>query len=163
MTKPLRIGSGAGFSGDRLDAARILAERGELDFLALECLAERTIALAQLRRRNDAAGGYDPRLERRMRDLLPLAKRHGFRIVTNLGAANPLAAGEATVAVARELALPLKVAVVTGDDVLALVDARANTLESAASRSLNTRRSCRPAPISAPTRSRPRSRPAPTS
>ena len=46
MAAHLRIGSGAGFSGDRLEPAVILAERGELDYLVLECLAERTIALA---------------------------------------------------------------------------------------------------------------------
>ena len=51
MAKPLRIGCGAGFSGDRLEPAVVLAARGEIDYLVLECLAERTIALAQLRKR----------------------------------------------------------------------------------------------------------------
>src|SRR6266545_2410254 len=129
MTKSLRIGSGAGFAGDRLDAALVLAERGELDFLTLECLAERTIALAQLRRRNDPATGYDPRLERRIIDLLPVLKPRGFRIVSNMGAANPLAAGEAIVAIAKRLAVAVKVAVVTGDDVLALIDPDERALE----------------------------------
>ncbi|TMH27319.1 MAG: DUF1446 domain-containing protein, partial [Betaproteobacteria bacterium] len=36
----VRIGSGAGFAGDRLEPALLLAERGNLDYLALECLAE---------------------------------------------------------------------------------------------------------------------------
>ncbi len=129
MTKSLRIGSGAGFAGDRLDAALVLAERGELDFLTLECLAERTIALAQLRRRNDPATGYDPRLERRIIDLLLVLKPRGFRIVSNMGAANPLAAGEAIVAIAKRLAVAVKVAVVTGDDVLALIDPDERALE----------------------------------
>ena len=53
MRTTLRLGGGAGFAGDRLDAPLDLAERGELDYLVLECLAERTIALAQLRRRRD--------------------------------------------------------------------------------------------------------------
>ena len=43
----LRIGAGAGYSGDRIDPAQDLAERGALDVLVFECLAERTIALAQ--------------------------------------------------------------------------------------------------------------------
>lgn len=46
MGKAIRIGSGAGFSEDRIDPAVDLAERGRLDFLVFECLAERTIALA---------------------------------------------------------------------------------------------------------------------
>ncbi len=47
MKNKIRIGCGAGFSGDRLDPSVILAEKGELDYLVLECLAERTIGLAQ--------------------------------------------------------------------------------------------------------------------
>jgi hypothetical protein len=119
---PLRVGAGAAFSGDRIDPALVLAERGALDFLVFECLAERTIALAQLRKRKDPAKGYDPLLERRMEALLPLLARHRFRVITSMGAANPLAAAEATVAIARRLDIPLKVAVVTGDDVLDLLD-----------------------------------------
>src|SRR5437588_1902945 len=117
MKRAIRIGSGAGFQGDRLDPALVLAERGELDYLGLECLGERTVALAQLRRRNDPSAGYDPLLERRMTHLLPLAKRHGFTLVTNMGAANPLAAADAIIGIARQQRLAVKVAVVTGDDV----------------------------------------------
>ena len=53
MKKSIRIGSGAGFSGDRLEPAVILAEQGKLDYLVLECLAERTIALAQKKKIGD--------------------------------------------------------------------------------------------------------------
>jgi hypothetical protein len=117
--KAFRIGSGAGYSGDRIDPAQDLAERGALDVLVFECLAERTIALAQLRRSQDPQRGYDPLLEARMRAVLPACVRNGTRIVTNMGAANPLAAGEAVLRVARELGLSrLRVAVVLGDDVL---------------------------------------------
>ena len=56
---PFRIGSGAGYSGDRIDPAQDLAERGQLNALVFECLAERTIALAQLRRSADPQHGYD--------------------------------------------------------------------------------------------------------
>jgi hypothetical protein len=117
--KPFRIGSGAGYSGDRIDPAQDLAERGELDVLVFECLAERTIALAQLRRSLDSRAGYDPLLRQRMRAVLPACFAQGVTIITNMGAANPQAAGEAVLEVARELGLPrLRVAVVTGDDVL---------------------------------------------
>ena len=71
----LRIGSGAGFSGDRIEPAVILAEKGELDYLVLECLAERTIALAQKRKMVDPTKGYDPLLEKRIRTLLPHIKK----------------------------------------------------------------------------------------
>jgi hypothetical protein len=129
MAETLRIGSGAGFSGDRLDAAVELLEHGALDVLALECLAERTIALAQLRRRKDPSLGYDPRLARRIEPLLPSLRSRGVRLLSNLGAANPLGAGDAIVSIARTLSVPVKVAVVSGDDVLDRIDPDERSLE----------------------------------
>ncbi|MCA8909246.1 MAG: DUF1446 domain-containing protein [Rhodospirillaceae bacterium] len=115
----IRIGAGAGFSGDRIEPAVDLAERGELDFLVFECLAERTIALAQLARIDDPAKGYDPLLARRLSSVLPACRRGGVRIVTNMGAANPLAAADLAGRLARRLGLTgLRIAAVTGDDVV---------------------------------------------
>jgi len=133
MLKPFRIGSGAGFSGDRLEPACVLAEHGGLDFLALECLGERTIALAQLRKRKHPALGYDPLLERRMELLLPLLKTHRVRLISNFGAANPLAAADAIIAIGRRRDIAIRVAVVTGDDVLAAIEPGMPTLESGTS------------------------------
>lgn len=117
--RPYRIGAGAGYAGDRIDPAVDLAERGQLDALVFECLAERTIALAQLRRCADPEQGYDPLLAARLRAVLPACVAQGTTVITNMGAANPQAAGQAALAVARELGLPrLRVAVVLGDDVL---------------------------------------------
>ncbi len=122
--KSIRIGAGAGYSGDRLEPAVELAEKGDIDYLVFECLAERTIAIAQRARLADADAGYDPLLEERMRAVLPLCRAKGIRIVTNMGAANPLAAAARVRAIARELNLPgLKVAAVAGDDVLDTVRA----------------------------------------
>lgn len=114
-----RIGSGAGYSGDRIDPARELAERGRLNALVFECLAERTIALAQLRRSQDPDAGFDPLLQERMHAVLPACVAQGTTVITNMGAANPEGAGQAVIRVARALGLPrLRVAVVSGDDVL---------------------------------------------
>lgn len=119
--RTIRIGAGAGFSGDRIEPAVELAEHGRLDYLVFECLAERTIALAQQARRQDPAAGYDPLLETRMRAVLPGCRQRGVRIVSNMGAANPIAAARCVVKIARELGLHgLKVAALTGDDVLDL-------------------------------------------
>jgi len=120
--KTLRIGTGAGYSGDRIEPAVELARDGQLDYLVFECLAERTIALAQQARRQDPAAGYDPMLEARMRAVLALAVRHQVRIVSNMGAANPVAAAQKTAEIARTLGLHgLKIAAVVGDDVLEVV------------------------------------------
>lgn len=115
----LRIGSGAGYSGDRIEPAVELAERGDLAYLGFECLAERTIALAQAERLHDPGRGYDPLLVARMEAVLPACRRNGVRVVTNMGAANPLAAARKVAEAARLLGLSgLRVAAVTGDDVL---------------------------------------------
>jgi hypothetical protein len=108
----------------------ILASQGELDYLGLECLAERTIALAQLRRLADPSAGYDPLLEKRLGALLPVCVRNGVRIVTNMGAANPLAAGRKVVELSKRLNLKVKVAVVSGDDVLSLLEPSMKTIEA---------------------------------
>ncbi|MBJ9895357.1 acyclic terpene utilization AtuA family protein [Burkholderia cenocepacia] len=118
----VRIGAGAGYSGDRIEPAVELAEHGQLDYLVFECLAERTIAIAQQARRNDPALGYDPLLDARMHAVLPVAAARRVRIVSNMGAANPRAAARRTARIAQSLGIAgLKVAAVEGDDVLDVV------------------------------------------
>lgn len=122
----VRIGAGAGFAGDRIEPALELVEKGRLDFLAFECLAERTIALAQNARRSDPEGGFDPLLLERMRRVLPAARGDGVRIVTNAGAANPLGAARAVATLAKSLGLgAVRIAAVLGDDVVEVVRAAA--------------------------------------
>ena len=101
----VRIGCGAGFSNDRIDPARDLAERGGLDFLFFECLAERTLANAHALRAADPKAGYDPWLRKRMEAVLRPCREAGTRVVSNMGSANPAAAGEAVAEVARALGL----------------------------------------------------------
>ena len=121
-SKILRLGAGAGYAGDRIPPAVALAEKGQLDYLIFECLAERTIALAQLEKLKNPRSGYDPLLRARMLAVLPACLANGTRIITNMGAANPMQAGREVLAVAKELGLQnLNVAVVMGDDVLALL------------------------------------------
>lgn len=117
MKEKLRIGCGAGFSGDRLEPALLLTEKGNLDYLVLECLAERTIALAQKRKKQDPDAGYDVLLERRIEGLLPLLLKNQTRLITNMGAANPLAGAKKILEIAKRLGPKVKVAVVLGDDV----------------------------------------------
>ena len=99
--KTIRIGCGAGYSGDRIEPAVELAERGALDYLVFECLAERTIAMAQQALARDPQSGYDPLLGRRIEAVLPACVENGVTIVTNMGAANPRAASAAVVDIAR--------------------------------------------------------------
>src|SRR5450830_2007403 len=120
--KTIRIGAGAGYSGDRIEPAVELAEQGQLDYLIFECLAERTIALGQQARRADPQQGYDPLLAERMQAVLKPCVANGVKIITNMGAANPLAGAAKIAEVARTLGLHgMKIAAITGDDVLDIV------------------------------------------
>jgi len=122
MTSPFRIGAGAGFAADRLEPAVDLVKRGGLNAIVLECLGERTIAFAHRDRMADAKRGYNSHLARRMRALLPVCRAARTVMITNMGAANPRAAAERTVDIARELGVDgLKVACVEGDDVAVVV------------------------------------------
>lgn len=117
--RTIRIGSGAGYSGDRIEPAVELAEKGDIQYLVFECLGERTVALAQQARMKNPESGYDPLLEERMRAVLPLCASKGIKIVTNMGAANPEGAARRTAEIAKSLGLgSLKIAAVVGDDVL---------------------------------------------
>ena len=78
--KTIRVGSGAGYSGDRIEPAVELAEKGGLDYLVFECLAERTIALAQQVRMKDPKAGFDPLLAQRMWAVLPICARRPRQI-----------------------------------------------------------------------------------
>ena len=48
-----RTGCGAGFADDRMPPGMEIVERGELDYLAMQCLAECTIAPETLDRSTD--------------------------------------------------------------------------------------------------------------
>ncbi len=119
----IRIGSGGGYAGDRLEPAIQVMEKGDVDYIAFECLAERTIALAQHQKLIDPQKGYNEFLDYRMRQIVPLCAPKGIRVITNMGAANPLAATQVVKSIAADLGIHnLKIAAVLGDDVLAQID-----------------------------------------
>lgn len=119
--KTVYIGCGAGFAGDRFDAAtpvvETLATCDGPRYLMFEVLAERTLAIAQRVRREDPTKGYSPFLDEYVTPVLGACKQHGIRIVSNFGAANPRGAARRVLEIAREQGIAdLKVAVVEGDD-----------------------------------------------
>src|SRR6185436_15040100 len=116
--RTVRMGAGAGYSGDRIAPAVELAERGELDYLAFECLAERTIARENQTRMKNPEKGYTPRLLDRLGAVLPACVKNGVRIVSNMGAANPPAAARDIRKHARDAGIgEVSCAMVLGDDV----------------------------------------------
>lgn len=131
-TDILHVGSAAGFSGDRVDAADAVVDAlirtGGPACLIFETLAERTLALAQLARMQDPEGGYEPLLDELLRPVLARCLEHRIPIVSNFGAANPQGAGRRIQVIAKSLGLRApRVAVVHGDDVSHLVADRLMT------------------------------------
>jgi hypothetical protein len=128
MTKTIRIGAGAAWWGDRVEPAQWNAERGDLDYLCFETMAEATVSAAQVRARRDPSfEGYDTYLDDRMRAVLPGCMKRGTKIISNQGWINPEAAAKRVVHWLRELGhTGVKVAAVNGslitDRVLGMTD-----------------------------------------
>ncbi|MBS5115033.1 MAG: DUF1446 domain-containing protein [Erysipelotrichaceae bacterium] len=115
--KTVRIGSGAGYGGDRIEPAIDLIERGNLDYIIFECLAERTISLAQKAKQKDPNKGYNDLFEYRFDKILEALKKHQVKVITNMGAANPKSAALKCQEMAIAKGLDnLKIAYVEGDD-----------------------------------------------
>lgn len=112
----IRIGGAAAAWGDTILGARQLVEKGGIDYLIGDYLAEVTMALLARARAKDATGGYIPDWLASVKPLLPEIRRQGIRLVTNSGGMNPLACRDAFLAMADEAGLDFNVAVVTGDD-----------------------------------------------
>lgn len=117
--KTIRIGTGSGgCSYERMEPAVELAEKGDIDYLVFECLSERTMSDAQREKLADPTRGYNSMLQERMERFLPLMAERGFKIVSNMGGANTPAAVEEIARIARELGVHVKIAMVSGDDIL---------------------------------------------
>ncbi|REE90666.1 uncharacterized protein DUF1446 [Paenibacillus taihuensis] len=116
--RTIRIGAGQGFYGDSIIPAFETARRGNVDYLCFDSLAELTLAILQKDRQRDPAKGYASDIAGMLRELLPIARATGLKLITNAGGMNPLGALNVAERLARELGLQgLKLAVVTGDDV----------------------------------------------
>src|SRR5579864_3276935 len=121
--RTIRIGSGAGYGGDRIEPAVAVMEKGAIQYVIFECLAERTIALAQQHKARHPDQGYNELLPSRMRRVLPLCVEKHIKVITNMGAANPVAALRAVKQLAGSLGLTsLKLAAVLGDDIFPQID-----------------------------------------
>ena len=115
--KKVRIGSGAGYGGDRIEPAIDLIERGHLDYIIFECLAERTISLAQKNKQKNPKLGYNDLFEYRFDKILDAIKNHPVKVITNMGAANPRYGAYKCQEMAKSKGFKnLKIAYVEGDD-----------------------------------------------
>ncbi|MFJ2648954.1 acyclic terpene utilization AtuA family protein [Streptomyces sp. NPDC087420] len=118
----LRIGNASGFYGDRFDALREMLTGGPLDVLTGDYLAELTMLILGRDRQRDPAAGYAKTFLRQLEEGLGLAHERGVKIVANAGGLNPAGLAAAVRALAERVGVPVRVAHVEGDDLLARGD-----------------------------------------
>ena len=118
----VRIGGASGFWGDTAMSAPQLVRGAQIDYLVFDYLAEVTMSILASQRLKDPAAGYATDFVHiTMKALLPDLVARKVRVVANAGGVNPLACRDALAKVAQALGVPLKIGVVLGDEISALV------------------------------------------
>jgi hypothetical protein len=122
--KTIRIANGQGFWGDWLDAPIQLVERGPIDYLTLDYLAEITMSIMQKQKSRDPNAGYARDFLYVVSRTLPQCIERGIKIVANAGGVNPGACVAGLADVVKKLGLSgrVKVGVVAGDDIMDRLD-----------------------------------------
>ena len=120
MSKTIRIAGAQGFYGDSPLGAMQIAMQGAADYLMHDALAELTLSILQKDKIKDPTMGYARDIEVHARTLYPMAFAKGIKIVTNSGGLNPECAAEKVKAILEKQGIKgVKIATITGDDVLA--------------------------------------------
>jgi hypothetical protein len=119
-----RIVTIAGASGAWGDSPRAIGQvlRERVDYLMMDYLAEVTMSLLARARLKDPDGGFAPDFVAYLKPHLAQIAARGIKVVTNAGGVNPLACRAALQAACDDLGLTLRIAAVTGDDVLPLIE-----------------------------------------
>lgn len=119
----VRIGSCSGFWGDTPEGARQLVERGQVDYLVGDYLAEITMSLLARARQKDSTQGYTPDFVAAVTPLLAAIAQRGIKVVTNAGGLNPEGCRAALAKAAEAAGVTLRIAVVEGDDLMPRLEA----------------------------------------
>jgi hypothetical protein len=120
----VRVAAGQGFWGDWLEAPLRQLTGGPVDYLMMDYLAEVTMSILQKQKSHDPSLGYAKDFVPLMQRILPVLVDRRIRVIANAGGVNPGACAAAVAEAARGLGLggKLRIAVVTGDDLLDRLD-----------------------------------------
>jgi hypothetical protein len=130
MTNTISIAGASGFWGDTDAATEQLLASPQLDYIVYDYLSEITLALLARARAKNPAGGYVPDFERAITPHLAAIKAKGVRLLANAGGLNPVACAQALEAAAAREGVALRVAAVTGDDLMGALPANARDMFS---------------------------------
>ena len=120
MSKTIRIGGASGYWGESMMATPQLLQVEDMDYLVYDFLAEITMSiLARARAAKPEMGYATDFITGVLKPNLREIAARKVKILTNAGGVNPEACGAAARALIKEAGLDLKVAVVSGDDLLA--------------------------------------------
>jgi hypothetical protein len=123
MKEKVRIASGQGFWGDLIDAPYHQVNKGDIDYLVMDYLAEVTMSILQKQKNKNPKLGFARDIPELLKQILPIAKAKGIKIITNGGGVNPQACAEACLQVAKEMGIDkLKIGIVIGDDIKNRID-----------------------------------------
>jgi hypothetical protein len=121
--KSVRVAAGGAMWGDAIEPAIDLAKHGDIQYLGFDFLAELTMSMLHRQKQRDPAKGFVPDVVPWLRELLPITRERGIKIITNAGGANCAAAGAAALTVARATNLGgMRIGIVEDTDLLPLLD-----------------------------------------
>ena len=123
MAQSIVIGGASGFWGDSFTAVPQLLRSRRLNYLVFDYLAEVTMSILSRARAADPRLGYAVDfVDEVMKQNLPEIARQGIKVISNAGGTNPLECARALQKVVDDAGLALKVAAVTGDDLMPQID-----------------------------------------